>query len=94
MAWDFIVAHRAAVEAMLDPLQRLEYAGEIATASSDPAIADALVDYARNFPEGAQRSVASAAATIRLRAQTIAQRMPAVEAWVAARNAPPQRARR
>lgn len=94
MAWDFIVAHRAAVEAMLDPLQRLEYASGIATASSDPAIADALVDYARNFPDGAQRSVASAAATIRLRAQTIAQRMPAVEAWIAARNAPPQRASR
>ena len=88
LGWDFVVANRSPVEALLDPLQRLEYPAEIASASADPTIAAALEAYARDFPEGARPSVASAAASIRLRAQTIAERMPAVETWIAARNAP------
>jgi hypothetical protein len=43
-----------------------------------------LERYAQNFPAGsAQDSVAAAQAQIRLRAETIAERMPAVEAWIA-----------
>ncbi len=86
MSWDFLVANRTAIEALLDPLQRLEYPGAIASAGADPLVAAELEHYARDFPEGAMPSVASAAATIRLRAQTIAERMPAVEAWIAARR--------
>lgn len=93
MGWDFLVANRTTMEGLLDPLQRLEYAGGIATASSDPAIADELIAYAQNFPEGAQRTVASSVATIRVRAQTIRDRMPAVEAWIAARSATAPRVR-
>lgn len=93
LAWDFVVANRAAIEALLDPLSRLEYPGDIASASADARIADELEIYARNFPEGAMASVASSAATIRLRAQTVAERMPAVEAWIAARERPPARGR-
>lgn len=91
LAWDFLVANRDAIEALLDPLQQLQYPADIASASSDPAIATALEAYARDFPEGARPSIASAAASIRLRAQTVSERMPAVEAWIAARNAPPPR---
>lgn len=91
LGWDFVVANRSAVEALLDPLQRLEYPADIASVSADPTIAAALESYTRDFPEGARPSVASAAASIRLRAQTIAERMPAVEAWITARNAPPPR---
>ncbi|MGE0739991.1 MAG: M1 family metallopeptidase [Hyphomonadaceae bacterium] len=83
LAWDFLVANRAALEAMLDPLQRLEFPTEIAAASGDPAIATELEAFAANFPEGARPSVAAAAAAIRLRAQTAAERMPSVEAWIA-----------
>ena len=83
MAWDFLVANRTAIEALLDPLQRLEFPTEIAAASSDPAMAAELETYARNFPEGARPTVAAATAAIRLRAQTVAERMPAVEAWIA-----------
>jgi aminopeptidase N len=93
MAWDFLVAHRVAIEALLDPLQQLEFPAGIASASSDPAIASELESYASDFPEGARASIASATATIRLRAQTTAERMPAVEAWIAARERPPQRRR-
>ena len=39
MAWDFLVANRPAVEAMLDPLQRLEYPTNIAALSGDAGMA-------------------------------------------------------
>jgi aminopeptidase N len=83
MGWDFLVANRAAIEPLLDPLQRLEFPTEIAAVSSDPAMAGELERYAANFPEGARSSVAAATAAIRLRAQTVSERMPAVEAWIA-----------
>ncbi len=88
MAWDFLVSHRQAVEALLDPLQRFDFPTAIAAASSDAAMVGELEAYTRDYPEGARRSVAAAQAQIRLRAQTIAERMPAVEAWIAAREAP------
>ncbi|MBL8537865.1 MAG: M1 family metallopeptidase [Hyphomonadaceae bacterium] len=91
LAWDFLVANRAAIEALLDPLQRLEFPSGIASNSADPAMVGELQAYARDFPEGARASVAAAAATIRLRAQTINERMPAVEAWIAARERPQRR---
>src|SRR5690606_2342434 len=86
LAWDFLVQNRAAIEAMLDPLQRLEFPTNIASASSDPAMVAELEAYARDFPEGARPTVNAAAAAIRLRAQTISERMPAVEQWIAARG--------
>jgi aminopeptidase N len=92
LAWDFLRENRAAVEALLDPLQRLEFPTGIAGASSDPAIAQELREYARDFPEGAQPTVDAAAAQIELKAQTIRERMPAVESWI--RVHPPGRERR
>ncbi|MBN8608171.1 MAG: M1 family metallopeptidase [Caulobacterales bacterium] len=86
LAWDFLVANRAAIEAYLDQLTRLEFPTGIAASSSDPAMVGELERYAANFPEGARPSVAAAQAQIRIRAQTIAERMPAVEAWIAARR--------
>lgn len=91
LAWDFLVANRSAVESLLDPLQRLEFPAGIASNSSDPAMVGELEAYARDFPEGARPSIAAASATIRLRAQTISERMPAVEAWIAARERPQRR---
>jgi aminopeptidase N len=93
MAWDFLVANRTTIEAMLDPLQRLEFPLGVAASSSDPAMIAEIEAYTREFPEGARRSVDATIATIRLRAQTINERMPAVEAWIAAREAPPRRGR-
>jgi aminopeptidase N len=85
LAWDFLVENRAAIETMLDPLQRLEFPTGIAAISSDPAMADELERYAQNFPQGSARdTVAAAQAQIRLRAETIRERMPAVETWIAA----------
>jgi len=94
MAWDFLVANRAAIEAMLDPLQRLEFPTNIAAVSGDPAMVGELGRYAQNFPEGAARdAVAAAQAQIRLRAETIRERMPAVETWIAQHGRAAQRGR-
>ncbi|MCX7357912.1 MAG: M1 family metallopeptidase [Alphaproteobacteria bacterium] len=94
MAWDFLAANRPAVEAMLDPLQRLEYPTNIAALSGDPAMVEELGRYAQNFPEGSARdAVAGAQAQIRLRAETIRERMPAVEAWIAQHQPTTQRRR-
>jgi aminopeptidase N len=82
LSWDFLVTNRAAIEGLLDPLQRLEFPTGIAGLSSDPAMTSELERYAANFPDGARPSVAAAVAGIRLRAQTISERMPAVEAWI------------
>jgi hypothetical protein len=82
LAWDFLVQNRQAIEGMLDPLQRLEFPTGVASQSSDPAVADALREYARDFPEGAQPTVNAAAGQIELKAQTIRERMPAVESWI------------
>jgi aminopeptidase N len=93
MAWDFLVANRTAVEALLDPLQRLEFPTEIAAASTDPSVAAELETYAHSFPAGARPTVAAASAAIRLRAQTVAERMPAVEAWIATQSRGVERGR-
>jgi aminopeptidase N len=82
LAWDFLVQHRQEIEDLLDPLQRLEYPPGIASRSADPAIAQELREYARDFPEGARPTVDAAAAQIELKAQTIRERMPAVESWI------------
>ncbi len=92
LGWEFLVENRHVIEELLDPLQRLEFPTNIAGASSDPSIAADLRDYARDFPEGARPTVDAAAAQIELKAQTIRERMPAVESWI--RVHPPGRERR
>lgn len=88
LGWDFLVANRAAIETMLDPLTRLDFPTGIAAYSSDPDMIAELDRYAANFPEGARESVLAAQARIRLQAETIRERMPAVEAWIAQHPAP------
>jgi aminopeptidase N len=82
MGWDFLRENRQAIEGLLDPLQRLEFPTTVATQSSDPAVARELREYASDFPEGAQPTVNAAVGQIELRAQTIRERMPAVESWI------------
>lgn len=94
LAWDFLVANRATIEGLLDPLQRLEYASSIAGQSSDPAIADALIEYGSNTPS-ARDTIESTASSIRIRTALAERTMPAVEAWAAAHAPqPPPRRRR
>jgi hypothetical protein len=91
MGWDFLVANRAAIEQLFDPLQRLEYPTDIAALNSDPEVAPQLQTYARDFPEGARGAVDAAVAQIRLNAE-MRNRMPDVERFIVA-QAPARRAR-
>ncbi len=83
MAWDFVVAHRAAIESILEAGLRLQFPTGIAANSADPAMVGELDRYAANFPAGARLEVEGAKATIRLRADTVRNRFPAAEAWIA-----------
>ena len=83
MAWNFLVAHRAAIEAILEPGLRLQFPTEIAANSADPAMVAELDHYAANFPAGARPQVDGAKATIQLRAEAVRERFPAAETWIA-----------
>lgn len=86
MAWNFVRTNRTAIEALLDPLQRLEFPAGIAASNYEAAVADELEAYAADFPEGARPTIEGAKAQIRLRAQTINDRFPAVERWISERR--------
>ncbi len=94
MTWDFFLANRAALEAMLDPLQRLEYAASLAGQTSDPEVADQIIAYGRDMPS-ARETTEATAANIRARDEVVDYVMPPVDAWIAARApAEPPRRRR
>lgn len=86
LAWDFLRAHRSEIEALLDPLQRLEFPASIAGANYDLAVVDELEAYAAGFPDGARPTIEAARAQIRIRAATINERFPAVERWISERR--------
>jgi aminopeptidase N len=86
LAWNFVRAHRTEIEGLLDPLQRLEFPAGIAASNYESAVADELEAYAADFPEGARPTIEGAKAQIRLRAQTINERFPAVERWIGERG--------
>lgn len=83
MAWDFLVAHRAAIEAMLDVVLRAELPASIASQSNDPAMLDEVDAYAATAGEGARDNFEAAKAAIQLRIAA-AERMGDVDAWIAA----------
>jgi aminopeptidase N len=96
LVWDFVVAHRAQIEPWLEPPIRISFPVAVAAASSDPAMVAALEHYGQNFPASVRQTVVGAESSIRSRADFIAQRMPAAEAWIAAhdRSGPPHPHRR
>ena len=83
MAWDFLVAHRAAIESLLEAGVRLEFPIEVARNSDDPAMTAELDRYTANFPAGARPQIDGAKASIQLRADLVRNRFPAAEAWIA-----------
>jgi len=82
--WDFLVAHRSQIETWLEPPIRISFPIGVASSSHDPAMISALETYARNFPPSVRERVVGAEAAVRLRANTISQRFPEAERWIAA----------
>jgi aminopeptidase N len=87
LAWAFAVGNLAAVSSVLDLRQRYQYLPGVASASSNAARADDLQALAeRDYPPGARRFADQAEAEIRLRARVRAERLPQIDAWVAAQG--------
>jgi aminopeptidase N len=84
MAYDFAIANRAKVEALLEPTQRASFFPQIATLSRDPATLDKLAAYAPTIPASSRGEVEKAAAAIRFRLGLIQDRVPEMERWLAA----------
>jgi aminopeptidase N len=83
-AWDFAIAHRAQVDAMLEPTSRTTYFTSIASGSSDPAMPAKLEAFAKTAPASARGEFAKALATIRYRQHVAQTVLPEADRWIAA----------
>ncbi len=84
LAYDFALANRAKVEALLEPTQRASFFPELATISRDPAMLEKLTRYATTIPPSSRGDVEKAAASIRFRLGLIKDRVPEMERWLTA----------
>ncbi len=86
LAWRFYVDNFKVFDERLDPLQRLEFAAEIAASSPDrKRIAD-LETFARaNLPQDARAAIDEAAAAIEERAEQRERFLGEIDSWLTAR---------
>jgi aminopeptidase N len=82
-AYDFAIAHRRQVEALLEPTSRTIFFTNLARGSRDPAMAKKLDAFARTIPASSAGEVRKAAAEIRHR-QAFAKRLAEIDRWLAA----------
>jgi len=87
-AWDFVIAHRAQVDAMLEPTTRTTFFTRIASGASSPAMAAELEAFAKTAPGSARGEVDKALATIRYRQQVAEKRLPDADRWLASHGRP------
>ncbi|MDB5462429.1 MAG: aminopeptidase [Phenylobacterium sp.] len=83
-AFDFAVAHRAAVDAMVEPTSRTSFFANLGGAARDPGTAAKLTAFAATVPPSARGEVAKALASISYRLEVISKRLPEIDAWLAA----------
>jgi aminopeptidase N len=87
LAFDFALAHREAVNAMVDSTSRAQYFPGLAASSGDATMLTKLDAYARQHLAASSRQGAQTAlAQIRLRLQLRHERLPAIDAWLARRK--------
>jgi aminopeptidase N len=85
LAWRFYLANRAAVDARLDPLQRLEFAPSLASGADDAARIAELQAFAdRHIPAGSRTAVEQAVSQMRYNAEVRGRVRPEVDRWLAA----------
>ncbi len=82
-AWDFIIAHRAAVDTLLEPTSRTTYYANTASGSSDAGMPAKLEGFAKTAPASARGEIEKALATIRYRQQVVQKRLPDADRWIA-----------
>lgn len=84
LAFDFALAHLEQVNARIDASSRSRYFPRLAAASAQPAMIAKLEAYAQaNLPAGARGDADSSVAGIKYRIKLRAERLPAVDAWLA-----------
>jgi aminopeptidase N len=83
-AFDFAIAHRAAVEAMVEPTSRTTFFTSLGGQSRDPAMDAKLTAFAATVPASARGEIAKALASIAYRLEIIGKRLPEVDRWLAA----------
>ncbi|MDB5906502.1 MAG: aminopeptidase [Massilia sp.] len=85
MAFDFALANMAKVNERVDASSRSRYFARLAAGSATPATIDKLTAYAgANLAAGSRRDVDTSIAGIRDRIKVRAERLPAIDAWLAA----------
>ncbi len=84
LAYDFAIANRAKVEALLEPTQRQSFFPQLATTSREPAMLAKLARYTTTIPASARGEVEKAMSSIRFRLGLIKDRVPEMERWLAA----------
>lgn len=82
-AFDFAIAHRAQVEALLEPTSRTIFFTNLARGSHDPAMSKKLDAFAKTIPASSRGEVRKAAAEVRHR-QDFEKRLSDVDRWLAA----------
>lgn len=83
LAWDYYQTHRDAIDALLDPLQQLDFASGMVSRSNDPAMADKLEAFvSANLPDSARASTRRVTDRIRFRAGVRADRLSGLDAWL------------
>ena len=88
MAWQFAVAHKAQIDALLDSSARLEDYTSLLSGTSDVKYADMVHAFAlQNYSAGGRRPSDKVEASIRHRAEVKSQRLPEIDRWLAAHGA-------
>jgi aminopeptidase N len=83
-AYDFAIAHRAEVDAMVEPTSRTNFFASLAGGSVSPDIVTKLNAFAETVPASARPSITRTIATISYRQDIIKTRLPEVDRWLAA----------
>jgi aminopeptidase N len=87
LAFDFALAHLEQVERVVDASSRSRYFPRLAAASIDPAMPGKLLSYANaHLDPSARHDAEEAIANISYRIAVKDQRLPAIDAWLAARH--------
>ncbi|PSJ43157.1 M1 family metallopeptidase [Allosphingosinicella deserti] len=83
LAFDFAIANRAKVEALVDISSRSRFIAQLGAGSADPAMVEKIEDYARRYltPES-RRPADTAIGSIRDRIRVRAERLPDITKWL------------
>ncbi len=82
-AYDFAMAHRAEVEAMIEPTSRTSYFAGLANSSVSPLMEAKLNALAETVPTSARPAITRTIATINVRLDIIRKRLPQADRWLA-----------